>query len=743
MDDLMVDQLLSSLSIEEKVGQMTQMNLNVILTGEIHQNPKPYTIDSAKLDEAINKYFVGSFLDCGGEATSKEEWNILISQIKNASLASSAQIPALYAIDAIHGANYTLKSTLFPQPIAQAATWNLELVERLAEITSYEMQASGMHWNFSPVADVGRQPLWSGFAQTFGEDVYLTSSMVGAAVNGYQKQEISKKRVAACAKHFIAQSAPYSGKDRTPIYLAERQIRELYLPPFKEAIASGVRSIMIGSGEINGIPTHTNKYLLKTLLRDELKFDGILITDWGDVGRLITHHKVAADYKEAVKMTIDNGIDVCMAPNDYQFTETLIDLVKTGEISESRIDESVKRILKMKVDLGLFKSEQEPFDFNAFGSSNHKKTSYEVAVESITLLKNENNILPLAEETKIFITGPGANSMAALNGPWSRTWQGTDQLIENESSMTIVDAFNKEWPNIFYNKGSEVDSITDLNESIKLAKQSDVIMVCLTEAHRTEKMGDLDDLELDKAQLEYVEQLSKTNKPIILVMCFNRPRIIREIEKLADAVFMAYLPSNEGGRAISSLLKGEETPSGKLPFTYPRHSNSLLTYDRKNVENEDKHYGQNGFNPQWPFGHGLSYAEFEYSSLELNSDTLLATDSIIISVTLTNKSDLTCKETVMCFLRDEVASITPSVQRLKRFTKVELSPHESHEVKFVLAAEDLMFIGRNNKPNLESGWFEIKIEQLQARFYLDATLKNEEKSELDQRQFQNQQKDLV
>lgn len=716
----MIDQLVESMSIEEKVGQMTQMNLNVILTGELHHNPKPYTIDSKKLDEAINKYHVGSFLDSGGEAISKEDWIKLISKIKKTSLATENRIPTLYAIDAIHGANYTLKSTLFPQPIAQAATWNTGLVERIAEITSYELQASSMHWNFSPIADLGRQPLWSGFAQTFGEDTYLTSKMVGASVRGYQKQKLGGRQVAACAKHFIAQSIPNTGKDRTPIYLAERQIRELYLPPFQEAIARGVKSIMIGSGEINGIPTHSNQYLLRDILRDELRFEGVIITDWGDIGRLITHHKVAENYHEAVKMSVDAGIDVCMAPNDYRFTETLIALVKAGEISVSRIDESVRRILKMKADLGLFSNEKQ-VNFDEFGGTKHKETAYEAAVESITLLENRSNILPLAENTKIFITGPGANSMAALNGPWSRTWQGTDQLIETDSNLTILNAFQKEWSNISYSQGCNIDSITDLDRSLKLAQQSDVIMICLTEAHRTEKMGDFDELELNNAQLEYVKRLSKTNKPIILVMLFNRPRIIREIEGLADGILMAYLPGNEGAKALSDIIAGHKSPSGKLPFTYPRHSNSLLTYDRKHVENEDKFYGQNGFNPQWAFGHGLSYSAFEYSSLQLSSDTISNSDSLTISFSITNKGNRQCKETVLCFLKDEVASITPSVLRLKRFTKLTLEAQHEHEVSFTLTAQDLSFIGRNNRAITESGWFEIMIDKKKARFYLNSS----------------------
>jgi beta-glucosidase len=716
--DSLIDQVLSNMSLEEKIGQMTQINLNVILTGELHHNPKPYTIDSAKLEEAINKYFVGSFLDSGGEAISRDDWNKLISKIRKTSASSSLKIPAVYAIDAIHGANYTLESTLFPHPIAQAATWNPSLVEKIAEITAYEMQASGMNWNYSPVADLGRQPLWSGFAQTFGEDAFLASTMVGAAIDGYQNYKVAGKRIAACAKHFIAQSAPVSGKDRSPIYLAERQIRELYLPPFRKAVNSGVQSIMIGSGEINGIPTHTNQYLLTEVLRNELQFDGVLITDWGDVERLITHHKVAQDYSEAVKMIIDAGVDVCMVPNDYRFTESLIQLVQDGAIAESRIDESVKRILRMKSQLGLFDKTELDYNFKEFGNKKHSKIAYNAASEAITLLKNERETLPLPMEAKILVTGPGAASLAALNGPWSRTWQGNDQIIENEQHLNITEAIASKWPNTIYAEGCRIDSLINSGEAMRLAHGSDAIVVCLTEAHRTEKMGDLDELTLSSAQLDYVKSLAKTKKPIILVLLLNRPRIIRDIEGLADAILMAYLPGNEGATAIADIIAGVISPSGKLPFTYPRYSNSLLTYDRKNVENEDRNYGQNGFNPQWPFGYGLSYGAFEYSEISLSNDTISSMDSLVISVKITNTSNRICKETIMCYLTDEVASVTPSSKKLKRFSKLELQPNQPQEVTFILTEEDLEFIDRNNESNAEGGWFEILIEKQSARFFL-------------------------
>jgi beta-glucosidase len=716
-----VNALISKMSIEEKVGQMTQLNLDVISKGEVYNLKEPHELDEAKLRKAIVEYKVGSILNCGGHTYTKEHWYEIIHRIQElATKETKLKIPILYGIDAIHGVNYTVGATLFPQPLAQAATWNPQLAEQAAAITAYEVRTSGIPWNFSPVLDIGRQPLWSRFFETYGEDVYLASQFTSSVIKGYQGNDISdKNKVAACMKHFLGYSYPISGKDRTPAWIPERELREYFLPTFKTAIENGAKTVMINSGEINGVPVHASKEILTKLLREELKFTGVAVTDWEDIIKLYKIHRVASSLKEAVKIAINAGIDLSMVPNDYEFSDLLIQLIKEKQVPMSRIDEAVKRILTLKFELGLFERPETNYkDYPEFGSDKSKEVSYNSAVESITLLKNEKNILPLTKEKKVLVCGPSANSLNILNGAWTHTWQGVDTNFNTKGKLTILQAVKNisGYDKVTYVLGSTLEEEKSIPSAVEAAKNCDVVIACLGEIPSTEKPGDIEDLSLSNAQIQMIKELVKTGKPVVIVLVENRPRIIREIADKVQGIVMAYLPGDEGGRAIASVLYGEENPSGKLPFTYPRHTGSLITYDHKYSEKLDKNFGENGYNPQFPFGFGLSYTSFEYSDLTFSKDSLSANEKLNVSVKIKNTGSRKGKEVVQMYVSDLYASITPSVKKLKGFQKIELNAGEAKELSFVLSKKDYEFIGANNKSTFEPGDFEISIGNLKKKF---------------------------
>ncbi|MFN5181508.1 MAG: glycoside hydrolase family 3 N-terminal domain-containing protein [Bacteroidota bacterium] len=716
-----VNALISKMSIEEKVGQMTQLNLDVISKGEVYNLKEPHELDEAKLRKAIVEYKVGSILNCGGHTYTKEHWYEIIHRIQElATKETKLKIPILYGIDAIHGVNYTVGATLFPQPLAQAATWNPQLAEQAAAITAYEVRTSGIPWNFSPVLDIGRQPLWSRFFETYGEDVYLASQFTSSVIKGYQGNDISdKNKVAACMKHFLGYSYPISGKDRTPAWIPERELREYFLPTFKTAIENGAKTVMINSGEINGVPVHASKEILTKLLREELKFTGVAVTDWEDIIKLYKIHRVASSLKEAVKIAINAGIDLSMVPNDYEFSDLLIQLIKEKQVPMSRIDEAVKRILTLKFELGLFERPETNYkDYPEFGSDKSKEVSYNSAVESITLLKNEKNILPLTKEKKVLVCGPSANSLNILNGAWTHTWQGVDTNFNTKGKLTILQAVKNISGNdkVTYVLGSTLEEEKSIPSAVEAAKNCDVVIACLGEIPSTEKPGDIEDLSLSNAQIQMIKELVKTGKPVVIVLVENRPRIIREIADKVQGIVMAYLPGDEGGRAIASVLYGDENPSGKLPFTYPRHTGSLITYDHKYSEKLDKNFGENGYNPQFPFGFGLSYTSFEYSDLTFSKDSLSANEKLNVSVKIKNTGSRKGKEVVQMYVSDLYASITPSVKKLKGFQKIELNAGEAKELSFVLSKKDYEFIGANNKSTFEPGDFEISIGNLKKKF---------------------------
>lgn len=721
--DAKIEELIGKMSIEDKVGQMTQLNFDVLAKGEVYNLEEPHTLDPEKLRKALVEYRVGSILNCGGHTYTREAWHQYISAIQDMAVnETELGIPVLYGIDAIHGVNYTVGATLFPQPLGQAATWNPELVEQGAAITAYECRASGIPWNFSPVLDLMRQPLWSRCFETYGEDVLLAKTMGAACIRGYEGDDVANpEKVAACMKHFLGYSWTFTGKDRTPAYIPERQLREYFLPTFEAAIQAGAHTVMINSGELNGIPVHASYDILTTLLRDELGFEGLAVTDWEDIMKLNNIHMVAPTMKDAVKMAVMAGIDMSMVPNDYAFSDLLIELVKEGEVPESRLNESVRRILKVKFQLGLF---DEPFApashaYPNFGSEAHANAAYNTAAESITLLKNENGALPLTPGSRVLVTGPAANSLNLLNGAWTHTWQGTDPAYNTAGKATILEAMRAQFgEQLSFAEGCALDSAGDLNSAVSAARAADAIVVCLGEQPATEKPGDIDDLTMPNAQLELVEALAATGKPVVLVLVENRPRLINRVEPLCDAIVMAYLPGDEGGRAIADVLSGTVNPSGKLPFTYPRHTGSLLMYDHKHTETLDQTFGRNAFNPQWEFGHGLSYTTFAYSNLTLGTTELVLTgdNTLPVSVTVTNTGQFAGKEVVTCFVSDAFASITPSVKRLRAFTKIALEPGQSETVTFELSAKELAFVGNDLKWNTEDGDFTVRIANLEQTF---------------------------
>jgi beta-glucosidase len=558
--DKKVDALIAKMTLEEKVGQMTEVTSDVVstTTNGVHQ------IDAEKIKEAILKYHVGSILNVSAHAYDRNHWYEVISTIQAEAAQDRLKIPVIYGIDAIHGVTYTQGSTLFPQEIAMAATFNREIVHKAGEITAYETRASYIPWNYSPVLDLGKSPLWPRIYETFGEDPYLIKTMGAAIITGYQGNDVSDKyHVAACMKHYLGYGDPLSGKDRTPAWIPDRYMREYFLPPFAEAVKAGARTIMINSGEINGVPLHASKYMLTDVLRGELHFDGIAVTDWGDIEYLHARHHIAATQKDAVMIAVNAGIDMSMVPFEYSFYNYLIELVHEGKVPMSRINEAVHRILKVKYQLGLFERPVgNPDDYPKFGSDEFRQVSLQAATEAVTLLKNNNNILPLKKDIKVFVTGPTANTMRSLDGGWSYTWQGEQSDTYAANKNTILKAIQQKIgkDNVTYEPGATFDSLQNVNDALKAAKKADVIVLCLGELSYTENVGNIDDLNLPGAQTQLAMELAKTGKPIILVLAEGRPRIVTEAERQSAATIMAYLPGNHS-RQVKKNETGQEQES--------------------------------------------------------------------------------------------------------------------------------------------------------------------------------------
>jgi len=713
--DKKVDALIKQMTLEEKVGQMTEVTSDVVSTTKngVHE------IDPEKIKEAILKYHVGSILNVSGHAYDRKHWYEVISAIQAEAAQDRLKIPVIYGIDAIHGVTYTTGSTLFPQEIAMAATFDRQIAYQAGTITAYETRASYIPWNYSPVLDLGKNPLWPRIYETFGEDPYLGKTMGASIIHGYQGSNVGDKyHVAACMKHYLGYGDPLDGKDRTPAWIPDRYMREYFLPQFAEAVKEGAKTLMINSGEINGVPLHASHYMLTDVLRGELHFDGIAVSDWRDIEYLHDRHHVAATQKDAVMIAVNAGVDMSMVPYEYSFYNYLVELANEGKVPMWRIDQAVHRILKVKYELGLFERPVgNPDDYPKFGSEEFRQVSLQAATKAITLLKNNNNALPLKKDMKVLVTGPTANTMRSLDGGWSYTWQGEQSDNFAAGKNTILKAIQQKIGknNVTYEPGASFDSLKNVEDAVKAAKNADAIVLCLGELSYTENVGNIDDLNLPWAQTELANELAKTGKPIILVLAEGRPRVVTEAESHSAATVMMYLAGNEGGDALANILFGDANPSGRLPYTYPRAPDALVNYYRKNLENgnsDDSH----GYNPLYEFGFGLSYTTFSYGNLHLSQPELKDGETMTVTVDVKNTGQREGMESVLLYSRQEYASIAPDFKRLRAYQKIDLKAGESKTVSFKVTAHDLAFVNDLSKTVTEPGEFKIMIGDQVANF---------------------------
>lgn len=729
--DEAVEKILSQMTLEEKVGQMAQVTVDIM------KDRNTWKLSDSLMRKGIVDYKIGSLLNTwNNSAPELSEWFETLKTVQSYTQQTRLKIPLVYGVDAIHGVNYTNKATLFPQQIGQAATFNRSLVRRAAEITAYETRAASLPWTFSPVLDLGIDVRWPRLWETFGEDPYLASALGVEMTKGYQgndPQSIGKYNVMACAKHFLGYSAPVSGKDRTPAIISDNVLREYHLPSFQAAVEAGIGSVMVNSGLINGIPVHASHYYLTDLLKNELNFKGVIVTDWMDIENLYKRDKFAVSSKDAVRLAINAGIDMAMIPYNYDFCDHLIELVNEGAVPMSRIDDAVRRILKMKFELNLFERPYEnPANYPLFGSQEFRKAAYETAVESMTLLKNENNILPLASNKKILVTGPNANSMRSLNGGWSYSWLGDKTEQYAGEYNTILEAVRKNAgeKNVIYSPGVAwvetgkywEEKEISIKAAVRAARKADYILLCLGENSYTEKPGDTHDLALSDLQIALAKALQATGKPVILVLNQGRPRIINRIDEKSKAILMSYLPGNFGGDAIADVIFGKQNPSGKLPYTYPKYPHSHVNYWHKYSEEQTRAEGmynyESDYAPLYEFGHGLSYTTFEYSNLKLSKTKVTENETLEVTVDVRNTGKRDGKEAVLLYLSDLYASLAPDMKRLKGFEKIELKAGETKTVKFKITKAELSFVNIDSKTIVEPGDFEIKIGNQKAGFEL-------------------------
>jgi beta-glucosidase len=713
---------LNQMTLEEKVGQMAQVSIESLG----RSNGQAFTF-SDKLNDAVVNYKIGSILNTPGPLQSVQDWNRIITEIQDAAKKTKLQIPVLYGLDDIHGVSYVGGSTLFPQEIGQAATWNRQLVYNCGVITAYESRAAGVPWTFSPVLDLGTNPLWPRVWEGYGEDPYLISELGVQFIKGVQEPLGSKEKLAVSLKHYMDYSDPKSGKDRTDSWIPEHYLREYHLPPFAAAVKAGARTVMVNSALINGIPTHVNKHILTDIMKNELGFTGFIVTDWQDIENVYRRDKITKDIKGAIMLAINAGIDMSMIPYDYkEFCTDLLALVNEGKVSKARIDDAVRRILRVKYELGIFETPVTYVkDYPKFGSDEFAKAAYNTAAESITLLKNTNNTLPFRTNAKVLVTGPNANSMRTLNGGWTYTWQGerTDQY--GEKYNTILEAMRNKLgaSNVIFEEGVvykmsatfNEDSIVNIDAAVQAAANVDYVLLCVGENSYTETPGNLNDMDLSDNQLALANALIKTGKPVVLILNEGRPRIINRIEPGAAAILDVFLPSNYGADALADIVTGSVNPSGKLPLTYPRYPNALVGYIHKPSEGNGNPQGGET-NPQYPFGYGLSYTNFSYSNLTVNKNSFSPDETATISVTVTNTGNRKGKEVVELFISDLIASFTPDVRRLRGFEKIELEPGASQKVSFTIPMKQLAFIDPNNKAQLEEGDFKVMIANQTASF---------------------------
>lgn len=714
-----VEKVLSGMSLEEKAGQLVQLNISTL------EDETREAIDPAKLDKIIGEYKVGSILNVMHDrAHSREHTAAMVREIQKKSMEVIG-IPCIYGLDMIHGASYINEGSLFPQEINLGATFNREFAREMGYAMAYETRAAQVPWVFSPVMDLGRDPRWPRIWESFGEDPYLQAEMAREetlALQGDDPNHIDLEHVAVSIKHFMGYGVPVSGKDRTPAIIAENDLREKFFAPFLECFRAGALTAMVNSASINGIPTHANAVLLSGWVKEQLGWDGMLVTDWADIDNLFNRDHVAANKKEAVAMGINAGIDMIMDPYDPECCTAVIECVKDGLISKERLDDAVRRVLRLKVRLGLFDNPNWEHDYPDFASSKFSAQSYQAALESEVLLKNEG-VLPLKGTERILVCGPNSNSLRTLNGGWSYTWQGSaDDYVPQYN--TIKEALEKRFPGkvkwvqgvIYEGSDWQNDVIVDLQQAVRAARDADVVVCCVGENSYCETPGNIDDLNLSANQKELVKAIAATGKPIILVLNEGRPRLIGDIEPLAKAVVDIMLPSNYGGDALAALLAGDENFSGKLPFTYSKHINALHTYDYKVSEHRETMEGSYNYDAvmdvQWPFGFGLSYTKYTYGNLSVissgaNKSSFGPSDVLKVTVDVTNTGNMAGKEAVLLYSSDLVASLIPDVKRLRGFEKISLEPGETKTVEFELPASALAFVGADGRWRLEKGEFRI------------------------------------
>ncbi len=719
--DARVDSLLALMTLEEKVGQMTQLELGMVTDRDTFPQP----IVPEQLERIVQDYHVGSILNVVDAAFTLDHWHEIITAVQDEAAQTRLGIPVLYGIDAVHGVNYTREAILFPQNQGLAATWNTALAEEAGAITARDVRASGIPWNFAPVLDVGRDPRWPRLYETLGEDAHLTTAMGLALIHGMQGDDLSDpEHIATTMKHFVGYSGPESGRDRTPARLSKIELREHYLPPFQAAVDAGAASVMVNSGEVNGVPVHASEYLLTDVLREKLGFEGLIVTDWLDIKKLVSLHSMAANEREATKMAIEAGIDMSMVPSDVSFFEHLTALVEDGEIPEARIDASVRRILRLKFALGLFEDPLSGLSLaDEVGSERDRRVALQAARESVTLLRNTDDLLPLSADQRVMVTGPTAHSMQSLNNGWTYTWQGGGRAQEffHAGRPTLMEAVRERvgTDQMTYVPGATITQPAQMAEAVVAAEAADVAIVALGEGAYAENAGNLaHSLMLPEAQRTLLREIAATGTPVVLILVQGRPRTLGDAHEEAGAVVTAYNPSTEGGQALAEVLYGDVNPSGHLPYTYPSRPTGYALYDHKTSERLAANFGTGGADPLFPFGHGGSYTTFAYNLVV--SDSLMSTaalqdgSTVDVQVTVTNTGSRAGKDVVQLYLRDEVASVTPAVRKLKRFAKVDLNPGEAQTLTFALTRDDFSFIGRDADPVVEPGRFQLLVDTLSA-----------------------------
>ena len=714
----------TNLTLEEKVGQTCQITLDAVAQTDAQgRTLVPLKLDTNKLTEALVKYKVGSILNVSWHTLTRAQWQEITQTIHAYYTSGRIKVPVLYGIDAIHGVNYTQGATLFPQEIGLAATWNPSLATEFGRITAYETRASGIPWNFSPVLDLGRNPLWSRTFETLGEDPYLVSEMGAAIIKGYQGTNpriIDSVHVLSCMKHFVGYSAAASGRDRTPAWIPDKYMKELYLPSFKSAVQAGAQTVMINSGTVNGIPGHVNKSLIQHTLKDEWKFPGFVVSDWEDFNMLHTVHRVAPNLKTAYEQGFNAGVDMSMVPlsPDYKtYCELMLQSVNEKNITADRLDDAVNRIYRTKEAVGLFDKQQPRLSsYTAFGSPEHKAAAKQAALESITLLKNDG-ILPLKANTKFLVAGPCADNLVYLNGAWSHTWQGMDTSFNTKGCKTIVQAFQEKYgAQCLFSKGLELykdkqveqSRFVSLEDYIQKLDEVETVILCLGELPGTENPGDIRSLHLDSKQLELAKMAFAKHKKVIIVLVEGRPRIIRDIVEPAGAIVQCYLPGDYGAEALVELLSGEKNFSGKLPYTYPKYDGVIEFYDRPRSVDRSNVGDFAAFNPEWPFGYGLHYGEVRYEQVK-STEVINNNAPWEITVDVINQSNREIDEVVQLYVGDEFASLVPAGEQLKRFQKVKIPAGQTVKVRFVLNKEDLMFVNEAGDWVFEPGTFNYSI----------------------------------